>query len=96
MAASAAFAEDTLAGLADTGSTLADATELLVGHIAFATDGPAFTLPPDAGDPPHFATLAGEYADVLAGPPPGLPPTAARRSSCALRRARSRCHAPSR
>ena len=73
-AASAAWAEDTLAGLADTGSTLADGTELLVGHIAFAADGPAFTLPPDAGDPPDFAALAGEYADVLAGPPPGLPP----------------------
>ena len=73
-AATAALAEDTLAGLADTGTTLAHGTELLVGPIAFAADGPAFTLPPDAGDPPDFASLAGEYADVLAGPPPGLPP----------------------
>jgi hypothetical protein len=24
--------------------------------------------------PPDFAALAGEYADVLAGPPPGVPP----------------------
>jgi hypothetical protein len=51
-AATAAWAEDTLAGLADTGTTLADGTELLVGHIAFAADGPAFTLPADDGDPP--------------------------------------------
>ena len=39
-----------------------------------AADGPAFTLPVDAGDPPDFAALAREYADVLADPPPGLPP----------------------
>jgi len=70
-AATAAWAEDTLASLADTGTTLADGTELLVGHIAFAADGPACTLPADDGDPPDFA---GEYADVLTGPPPGLPP----------------------
>ena len=37
-AASAAWAEDTLAGLADTGTTLADVTELLVGRVAFAAD----------------------------------------------------------
>ena len=29
---------------------------------------------PDDGDTPDSAALAGEYADVLAGPPPGLPP----------------------
>ena len=73
-AASAVSTEDTLAGLADTGTTLADGTELLDGRIAFAADGPAFTLPVDDGDPPDFAALAGEYADVLADPPPGLPP----------------------
>ena len=65
MAASAVWAKDTLADLADTGTTLADDMELLVGHIAFATDGPAFTLPVDDGAPAHFAALAGEYADVL-------------------------------
>ena len=63
-----------MAGLADSGTTLADGTALLVGQISFATDGPAFTLPADDGDPPEFAALAGEYADVLADPPPGLPP----------------------
>ena len=73
-AATAAWAEDTLAGLADSGTTLADGTALLVGQISFATDGPAFTLPADDGDPPEFAALASEYADVLADPPPGLPP----------------------
>ena len=31
-------------------------------------------MPADDGYPPKFAALAGEYADVLADPPPGLPP----------------------
>ena len=48
-AADAAWAADTLAGLADSCTTLADGTELLVGRIAFAAEGPAFALPPDAG-----------------------------------------------
>ena len=73
-AAEVAWASDTLAGLGDTGARLADGTELFVGHIAFAADGPAFSLPPDAGDPPDFAALAAGCADVLGGPPPGLPP----------------------
>jgi hypothetical protein len=73
-AVEAAWAADTVAGLADAGTTLADGTELLVGSIAFAVAGPAFTLPPDGGDPPEFASLAGEFGDVLGGPPPGLPP----------------------
>ena len=73
-AAAVAGTADTLAGLAETGTTLADGTELFVGRIAFAAEGPACNLPPDDGDPPDFAALAGEYADVLAGPPPGLPP----------------------
>ena len=60
---------DTLAGIAETGTTLADGTELFVGSIAFAAE-----VPPDDGDPPDFAALAGEYADVLAGPLSGLPP----------------------
>ena len=71
--ATAAWAKDTLAGLADTGTTIADGTGLLVGQISFAADGPAVTLPADDGDPPEFAALAGEYADVLAKPPPALP-----------------------
>ena len=36
--------------------------------------GTTFTLPVDDGDPPDFAALAHESADVLADPPPGLPP----------------------
>jgi hypothetical protein len=46
----------------------------LVGHVIFAAAGPAFTLLSDTCDPPDFAVLAHDYADVLAGPPPGLPP----------------------
>ena len=92
-AATAVWAADTLAGLADTGTTLSDGTQLLVGHVAFAAEGPAFTLPLDDGDPPDLAVLAGEYANVLAGPPPGLPPDRALRLSFALRRGSTRCRA---
>jgi hypothetical protein len=49
--AAAAWTEDTLAGLAKMGHTLADGTELLVGHATFAAAGPAFTLQQDTGDP---------------------------------------------
>ncbi len=45
-AAEAAWADDTLAGIADSGTTLADGTELFVGRISFAAEGPAFSLPP--------------------------------------------------
>jgi hypothetical protein len=62
-----------LAGLADRGTMLPDGTELIVGRISFAAEGPAFNLPPADGDPPDFAALAAEYGDILAGPPPGLP-----------------------
>ena len=65
---------DTLAGLADTSTTLADGTKLFVGSIAFAAEGRAFALPPNDGDPPEFATLAGKYSNVLAGQPSCLPP----------------------
>jgi hypothetical protein len=63
-----------VAGLANTCTTLPDGTKLFVGSITFAAEGPAFSLPPDAGDPPDFAELAAEYGDILAGPPPGVPP----------------------
>ena len=53
-AAAAAGTADTLAGLAETGTTLADGTELFVGRIAFAAEGPAFALPPDDGDRPDL------------------------------------------
>ena len=49
----------------DTGVTLPDGTELFISSITFAADGPAFTLPPEDGDPPEFAALADEYAEVL-------------------------------
>ena len=70
----ASWANDTLEGLADTSVTLPDSTELVIGSITFAADGPAFTRPPEAGDPTEFAALADDYAEVLAGPPQGLPP----------------------
>ena len=38
--------------------------------------------------PPEFAELAGEYADVFADPPPGLPPECSR---CVSRQGRIRC-----
>ena len=84
-ASSAVWAKDTLAGLADTGTTLADGTALLVGRIAFAAaGGPAFTLQVDGGDPPDFAALAGEYAHVcLRARRRVCRRTAARPSSCA-------------
>ena len=56
----ASWANDTLAGLADTGVTLPDGTELFIGRIIFAADGPAFTLQPEDEDPPEFAALADE------------------------------------
>ena len=39
-----------------------------------SADDLSFSLPSDAPDPPEFAALASEFADVLGGPPPGLPP----------------------
>ena len=95
-AVEAAWAADTLAGLADAGTTLADGTELLVGRIAFAVEGPVFTLPPDGSDPQEFASLATEFGDVLGGPQ-GLHPafllTAAQTSSCASRLVLTSCPA---
>jgi hypothetical protein len=84
-AAKAAWAVDTLAGLADSGLTLADGMELLVGRISFAADGPAFIFPPGAGDPQEFAALAAEYGDVprLGGPPLAYRRTASRSSNWA-------------
>ena len=54
---------------AETGTTLANGTKLFVGFIASAAEGPAFALSPEDGTLPKFAAEAGEYADVLAGPP---------------------------
>ena len=96
-AVEAAWATDTLAGLADSSATLADGTELLVGCIAFA-EGTAFSLPPDAGEPPEFAGLAGwklslSSVTCSAGLPLAFLLTAAQSSSCALRPARTLCRA---
>ena len=83
-----------LAGLAETGTTLADGTQLFVGLIAFAAQGPAFALPPDDGNSPDFAALAGKYADVLVGPPPTKPSSGpmGRPLSSALTRVSIPCH----
>jgi hypothetical protein len=54
--------------------TLPDGTDLVLGHLAFSAAEEQFVLPPDHGDPPEFVAMASEFADVLAGPPPGLPP----------------------
>jgi len=54
--------------------TLPDGTALLLGQLAFSAAQKQFVLPPDLGDPPEFVDMAREFADVLAGPPPGLPP----------------------
>ena len=54
--------------------TLPDGTALLLGQLAFCAAEEQFVLPPDLGDPPEFVDMAREFADVLAGPPPGLPP----------------------
>ena len=73
-AAEAAWATDTLAGLADACTTLYDGIDLFIGSVAFAGDGPAFVLPAEDGDPADAAALVAKYGDVLACPPPGLPP----------------------
>ena len=74
-AAQDAWAADSLAALAEGGVSLADGTELLLGsiHLAAATTLASTPSCPEA-DPPEFSILASEYADVLGGPPPGLPP----------------------
>ena len=80
-----AWTADTLAGLADTGTTLADGTELFVGLIAFAAEGQAFALPPDDGDPPNSRSWL-ENLNMqmsLLACLPASNPTAARRSSSA-------------
>ncbi len=49
-------------------------TALFYGSFSLLTEDLSFSLPDETGDYPDFATLAAEYAAVLAGPPPGLPP----------------------
>ena len=53
---------------------LRDGTALFYGSFSLLTEDLSFSLPVEMGDPSDFAALAAEYAAVLAGPPPGLPP----------------------
>ncbi len=53
---------------------LRDGTALFYGSFSLLTEDLSFSLPGETWDPPDFAALAAEYAAVLAGPPPGLPP----------------------
>jgi hypothetical protein len=73
-AAEAAWVDDALVGLAECGTMLPDSSELFVGRISFAAEWHEFNLQPADGEPPDFAALTAEYCDILAGPPPGLPP----------------------
>ena len=61
-AAQEAWAADTLAALAEGGTSLADGTEPLLGsiHLAAADAPPPSRL---EADPPEFSALASEYAD---------------------------------
>ena len=56
------------------GRQLLDATCLFLGHLTLHSEDVSFSLPAEESDPPEFGALAAEYAEVLAGPPPGLPP----------------------
>ena len=73
-AAQEARAADTLASLAEHGLTLEDGTELGLGIISIAAEDLSFGLPAAAADSPDFDALKSEFTEVLAGPPPGMPP----------------------
>ena len=73
-AAQDAWAADTLAGLAEHGLTLEDGTEVGLGTISIAAEDLSFGLPAAEQDPAEFESLKTEFATVLAGPPPGMPP----------------------
>ena len=84
-AAVVAGVEDTQAGLADAGTTLADGSELFVGRTSLTAEGPAFALPPDdPTDPPDFAAAlaAANTPTCLRAPLPASRRTAPRLSSC--------------
>ena len=87
---------DTLAGLADTSTTLADGTKLFVGSIAFAAEGRAFAFRPTMATPPN---LRGWLANIPMSSLARLPashPTAARHSSSASTQAQTLCCVPAR
>ena len=73
-AAQDAWAADTLAGLAEHGLTLEDGTEVGLGTISIAAEDLSFGLSAAEQDPAEFESLKTEFATVLAGPPPGMPP----------------------
>jgi hypothetical protein len=74
VAAQEDWAATVLASLAETAPVLSDGTCLFLGHFSLLSGDVSFSLPAEEHDPPEFVALAAEYADVLAGPPPGLPP----------------------
>ena len=65
------LAATVLVSLAETVPVLSDGTYLILGHFSLRR---VLFLPAEERDPPEFVALAAEYADVLAGPPPGPPP----------------------
>ena len=73
-AAQDAWAADMLAGLAEHGLTLEDGTEVGLGTISIAAEDLSFGLPAAEQDPAEFDSLKAELAEVLAAPPPGMPP----------------------
>ena len=91
--ATAAWAEDTLAALADSCTTLADGTALLVGQILFAADGRRFRCPRTTAIPPSSPRWPASTPTSLRTLRPACLRTAARRLSCALRPVRTRCRA---
>ncbi len=69
------WASEVLASLAAGERSLRDGTALFYGSFGLLTEhlsSGALSLPAETGDPPDFATLAAEYAAVLASPPSGL------------------------
>jgi hypothetical protein len=62
--AEAAWTRDTLAGLADAGTTLDYGTDLFIGSVSFAMDCPAFVLLAEDSDPPDGAALITEFGDT--------------------------------
>ena len=71
-----AWAADTLAGLAEKGCLVLDDCSIVgMGSFAFiAVEDLSFARAASEADPPEFESLKREFAEVLAGPPPGLPP----------------------
>ena len=71
-----AWAADTLAGLVEKGSLVLDNCSIVgVGSFAFITaEDLSFAPATSEANPPKFKSLKREFAEVLARPPPVLPP----------------------